>query len=233
MILTTARFPTDTIPSESTIEQMTNYCLLRELGIPSAWIYVPTRNDELTLGFDASIQNTKLIIIQYKRLKQSGKSHRINLNVSQHLTLLKKFPVNSKFPLIKPYVFYAFSRCKNYEEVDNAFQTSRIDNLNYLEFLKKCTFFDAHDINQGHVTVIPSLIDEDVKLYGMPNKKIKSYNGIDFVSKAKECSLGNNFIDFMYLVGASRGIEDIGVFANDPLKIKQIPRVSFLTMPSQ
>ncbi len=231
MLPNSAFFPFKTIPSESTIEVTTNHCLLTEINKPPAWIYVPTRNDELNLGYDASMQNTKLLIIQYKRLKCPRKSYRINIDRQQHITLTKKFPSGTKLSYIKPYVFYAFSTCKNYEEIDSSFKKGRPDKLNYRDFLKKCVFFDAHDVVPGCVTIIPNLDDEKVSMYGYPHKKIKSFNGLDFVQQAKECSIGNSFGNLLYLYAKANNIDDIGSFGTEPLIVRNFPRVNFLTMP--
>src|SRR5690606_10526030 len=92
-------------PNEGTVEQLSNHRLLNVLGPDSAWFYVPTRNEELKLGYDASLQEHKALAIQYKRFMPYAKKGggRIEINGRQHRTLLRNFPRARS-----PYVFYAF-----------------------------------------------------------------------------------------------------------------------------
>lgn len=125
-------------PSEGTIEQLSNHFLLNMIGPDSSWFYVPTKNDEKLLGYDASIQANKVLVIQYKRLnpyKFGGGS--IRISQSQHKTLKRNFP---RKPL--PYVFYAFSLYPNYRELNLPFSRSQ-----GAMFGSSMVFIDAHSIS--------------------------------------------------------------------------------------
>lgn len=61
-------FPNKTqVPSESTIEQLSNHQILNNVDPLRSWMFVPTRNEEDLLGYDASLQGYKALVIQYKR----------------------------------------------------------------------------------------------------------------------------------------------------------------------
>ncbi len=136
------RFPSrDNIPSESTIEILTNHFILQGLGNPTAWIISPTRNEETALGYDAAIQRAKLAVIQYKRVDSlnSDNSLSVSINTDQHETLLTNFG-----PLRSPYVFYCFSVYRNYAEIDADFMR-----IGAPQFFRSSTFFSAHDVPIG------------------------------------------------------------------------------------
>ncbi len=193
------KFPENTIPSELTVEVLTNHLLLSKINKPSAWIFVPTRREEKKIGYDASLQNIKVAVIQYKRLTvavpDSG-AYRIKINENQHTDLLKNFPkVNME------YVFYAFSLCQTYEKINDCF-TSKTS----WDFLKQCVFINAHDLPLNSKTIIPLPYNSRVKkvlplhsvsIYGNSSHPVQSYDGVDFVSKLVSCKIGliNNDID--------------------------------------
>lgn len=193
-------FPENTIPSESTVEVLTNHLLLLKINKPSAWIFVPTRKKEKELGYDASLQNTKVAVVQYKRLTvatRHSRAYRIKLNEDQHKTLLDNFPnVN------REYVFYAFSLCQAYEKINDCFRSK----TNW-DFLRKCVFINAHDVPPGSKTIIPLAYNGGVKrtsplhevsIYKNSGHPVQSYDGVDFVDKLVGCKIGliNNNVDF-------------------------------------
>ena len=63
-----APLPND-VPSEQTIEVLSNHFLLVGLHSHSAWVFCPTRVQEQVLGYDGSLQNGKILVIQYKRVR--------------------------------------------------------------------------------------------------------------------------------------------------------------------
>lgn len=105
------RFPKpNTIPSESTIEQLSNHHILNLISPYGAWFFVPTKPEERDLGFDASLQGYKALIIQYKRLEPSAKS--VAINHRQLRDLQQNFP-----PASNGYVFYGFSLLSRYDDL--------------------------------------------------------------------------------------------------------------------
>ena len=89
------------IPSEHSIEVMTNHCLLDALGNPHAWMFCPTTNEEVERGFDAAIQGMKSLVIQYKALHYvyaSGALH-VKAPALQRIALNVECP-----PIGRPYV---------------------------------------------------------------------------------------------------------------------------------
>ncbi len=76
------------IPSEHTIENLSNHFLLKCLNNPKAWIFCPTPFEEKTIGYDASIQKHKIILIQYKRLEYiyATGDIKIKINPAQRVT---------------------------------------------------------------------------------------------------------------------------------------------------
>lgn len=132
------------VPSEGTIEQLSNHFLLNQIGPESAWFYIPTKNEERKLGYDASLQANKLLVIQYKRLrpnKSGGGSIKINLR--QHRTLIRKFP-----PQPNPYVFYAFSIFRDYAALSLPFSLNQGH-----RFGCSMIFVDAHSIPTGATSI--------------------------------------------------------------------------------
>jgi hypothetical protein len=177
------------IPSETTIEVLTNHFLLHHLKNPRAWIFCPTRKEEFRLGYDASMQNTKILIIQYKRLSRVNKrSLTITLNRAQHRTLTNRFR-----PLKKPYVFYCFSKQKSYHALGRGFlvKTGPV-------FFDNCVFFNAHNISPGTRSVnfeakkgLRPIIGP--RKYGNP---IPTFDGKYIVSQLKSCPIGIFYEEF-------------------------------------
>ncbi|MGH9460506.1 MAG: hypothetical protein ACRD1X_04780, partial [Vicinamibacteria bacterium] len=67
------RFPNSQgVPSEATIEQLSNHHILNLLSPYGAWFFAPTRREERDLAYDASLQGYKALILQYKRLRPRG-----------------------------------------------------------------------------------------------------------------------------------------------------------------
>ncbi|XQA73520.1 hypothetical protein ACM9XA_19040 [Xanthomonas sacchari] len=105
------------VPSESTIEQMSNHHILMELGAFESWFFVPDKREEKWLGYDAFLQGYKTLVIQYKKLIPSSSSWpggSISIKTAQHKTLLKKFP---KATTKIPYAFYGFALHHSYADI--------------------------------------------------------------------------------------------------------------------
>ena len=105
------------VPSESTIEQMSNHHILMELGPFESWFFVPDKREEKGLGYDASLQGYKALVIQYKKLIPSSTSWpggSIKIKTAQHKTLLTNFP---KAKTHIPYAFYGFALHHSYADI--------------------------------------------------------------------------------------------------------------------
>ncbi len=108
------------IPSESTIEPLTNLFIMQSLSHLSAWILCPTRYQENSLGYDGAIRNTKFAVIQYKRIKRVNKnSLSIEIDEDQLKTLKNNFK-----KLSKPTAFYCFSFFKQIKDIELTFDSS-------------------------------------------------------------------------------------------------------------
>jgi hypothetical protein len=132
-----------TVPSESTVEQIANHQILCLISPYGAWFYVPTKREEKHLGYDASLQGHKVLVIQYKRFVPSKNGGHIKLSARQHKTLTDNFPAGSK-----PYVFYAFALHETYDQVKTEFS----DGYGFL-FGLRTIFVDAHSIPAGGKSV--------------------------------------------------------------------------------
>jgi hypothetical protein len=141
-----------TIPSEGTVEVLTNHFILQELKDPSAYIFCPTRNEEVDLGFDARLQGSKLAVIQYKRVRSLNKDGSVSvaIDVDQHKTLRSKFPRSTR-----PYVFYCFSSYPDYASIHNDFVKMGMPptRLRSHLFFWQSLLFDAWDIPVGSTLV--------------------------------------------------------------------------------
>lgn len=109
--------PTE-VPSERFVEQMGNHFLMNLIGPDSAYFHIPTQPQEKLLGYDASLQGFKTLVIQYKRLVPniSPFSGRIPINTTQLLNLQSKFP-----KAIRPYAFICFCEHKEYSTITPLF----------------------------------------------------------------------------------------------------------------
>jgi hypothetical protein len=133
------------IPSEATVEQLSNHHLLMAISPFDGWFYVPTRPEEKLCGFDASLQNSKCLVIQYKRLTATSKSkYAIKINPPQLNTLKSTYP-----KACSPYVLYAFSTLPSYAALSSLFASGAGSC-----FGANMCFVDAHDIAPGTLKLV-------------------------------------------------------------------------------
>jgi hypothetical protein len=137
--------PHKKVPSEATVEQVANHQLLNLIGPHSSWFYVPTRNEENALGYDASLQGKKALVIQYKRFQpvRHGPGGSIRITSAQHATLMRNFPMASQ-----PYVFYGFCSEQTYGDFAANFTGGAGWTLG-----SKLLFLDAHSISPPPYTL--------------------------------------------------------------------------------
>lgn len=75
-------------PSERTVEGMANHWLLINLGSWHSWIFAPTQNEELGLGFDAALEGLyKFVVIQYKGTRKLKGKVAFDVDPVQRATL--------------------------------------------------------------------------------------------------------------------------------------------------
>jgi hypothetical protein len=199
------------IPSESTIEVLSNHFILHLLSQPAAWILCPTRNEEKVLGYDAHLRNVKLAIIQYKRIQRINrdKSISISIDVVQHKTLRQRFR-----RLNQPYLFYSFSKYTNYQVLDDDFVKHGAP-----FFFNHSLFFDAWDVPVG-TTSLRLYASGTLKAYARHqpySSPIPYYLGPEFINLFGACRLGER---------GSLVTEDAGT--NDSGEQNGNPRVSVL-----
>lgn len=125
-------------PSESTVEQLSNHLILLLLWPHPAWFFVPTRREELGLGYDASLQGMKACAIQYKRIRPLKRPVGVaaTINQTQLKTLRAKFPAAAV-----PYVFFAVAEYWDYAALGHALRTGHP-----LTPATSIVFLDAHQI---------------------------------------------------------------------------------------
>lgn len=165
---------------------MSNHYILNRLESKSAWIYTPSRPDERNLGYDASLQNYKATMVQYKkvtRINTSDQGISITLNYDQHLCLIKNFP-----PVGLPYVFYCFSGYQSYRMIDLHYI-----NMGSPAFFYFSLFFDVHAF-PSHVTSLRLFGDGRLRAYlgsGNYSSRIRYYCGPTWVDGIKHCKIGS------------------------------------------
>ncbi len=137
-----------TQPSERTVEVLTNHFILHRLNKSSAWIFCPTTVEELTRGYDSALQNTKMALIQYKRVRVNKSSIAFEVDQQQYGVLMNRFK-----PHTKPYVFYCFSLYTSHEKLNNDF-----NKVGSPYFFEKSLFINAHDL--------PVLMKPPYTIYG-------------------------------------------------------------------
>jgi hypothetical protein len=223
-----------TVPSESTIEQLSNHELLQHIAIPSAWIFVPTRPEERTRGFDASSQNTKILIIQYKRLHVArwGTPY-ILLNSMQHKTLVTNFPAMRSG---NPYVFYGAATFPTYADLDSAAK-ARCTQCTWCNgccsgscVFESCIFFSAHDVPVGVRRVDLHPISGSAKISFThpvtgPGTGRSAFTGCELASKLRNCVIGRRAND--KAEEGSTAEEDRSIRRNNTVR----QRLSILSIP--
>jgi hypothetical protein len=183
------------VPSEQTIEVMSNHFLLAGLNAPSAWVFCPTRVQEQSLGYDASLQNGKILVIQYKRVHvNQGGSLRVPITQAQHDTLRQNFPSGNV-----PYVFYGFSIYPTYQQLDAGFHGAGAP-----LFFANARFVNLHDLP----AVCNSLRyspQQGVKpvVNGQAQAAVASIDGNQLVHGILECTSGLTLAEFFALVGTA------------------------------
>lgn len=177
----------NSVPSESTIEQLSNHWLMNLLGPCHSWFYIPTKSEEKLLGYDASLQNYKALAIQYKRLKPNKNIGFITINKDQHSVLINNFPAQGK-----PYVFYAFSMCEKYTDIRTMFFNGR-----GIKFCRTMVFFDIHSITarSKYTSISYSYLQKN---------KIRTYNLFKIAKNFKKCEVGVFYRDIESKDGDSK-----------------------------
>ena len=172
------------VPSEHTIEVLANHYLLNGISRARCWLFCPSTNEELLLGYDASAQNLKSLLIQYKALTyKSATSASIALDQIQHATLLANFPAKSW-----PYVFYGFCTHRTYAELDAGYKSPKAP-----EFFDNCLFIDAHSLPAGTSRLRYSFTANQV----LPIVSNKATNSVPFIRGRElicgisSCSIGD------------------------------------------
>ena len=173
------------IPSESTIEHLSNHYILMLLNSKRAWIVTPTRNEERKLGYDAAMRNTKAAVIQYKRIARINVdgSVSITINAQQHRNLVQLFQqVNA------PYAFFAFSDYQSYKQLDGDYRSTGSP-----EFFRHTLFVDIHAFPVG-CTTLRLFTNGDLQahrhqqIYSSP---MSYWRGPEFVAEFSGCRIGN------------------------------------------
>ena len=132
--MTTA--PPSEVPSERFVEQMGNHLLMNLIGPEHTFFHIPTQPAEKTLGYDASLQGFKTLVLQYKRLVPNVPPYtgRIPIDPTQLATLQTKFPAAAQ-----PYAFLGFCLHQEYSTITPLFAAGTGSTL-----AEKILFLDIH-----------------------------------------------------------------------------------------
>ena len=128
--------PPTEVPSERFVEQMGNHFLMNLIGPDHAYFHIPTQAQEKMLGYDASLQGFKTLVIQYKRLAPNLLAYtgRIPIDTTQLTNLQTKFP-----PANQPYAFIGFCEHQTYNTITPLFSAGDGRKLS-----KRIIFLDIH-----------------------------------------------------------------------------------------
>jgi hypothetical protein len=128
--------PSTEVPSERFVEQMGNHFLMNLIGPDHAYFHIPTQAQEKTLGYDASLQGFKTLVIQYKRLIPNLPSYtgRIPIDTTQLANLQAKFP-----PAHQPYAFIGYCEYQTYNTITPLFSAGTGTKLS-----DRIVFIDIH-----------------------------------------------------------------------------------------
>jgi hypothetical protein len=152
-------------------------------------VFCPTQREEKNLGYDAALQNAKLLIIQYKRIRLNKKNVAIEIDKEQHEYLVSTCP-----PFATDYVFYAFSEFRTYRDFNTAIQSG-----GDLEVLHGCVFVSAHEISGANRTINWSEngLREAIghRSYSAP---LSAMRGDVLLDSFFRCEVGHRIIDESY-----------------------------------
>lgn len=196
-----ATVPANEVPSERFVEQMGNHFLMNLIGPEYTYFHIPTQSQEKTLGYDASLQGFKTLVIQYKRLFPNTQpfSGRVPIDPTQLATLQAKFP-----PAKQPYAFLGFSLHQSYGTVSPLFSggvgSSLSDNIIYLDIHSPGLNSRPYPKSINSNLIPPLLGNEAWRLPDLASKFLEcsvglfqSEAGIDQlrIDKSEQRSLGN------------------------------------------
>lgn len=170
------------------MEVLANHYLINGIARARCWIFCPSTNEELLLGYDASTQNTKSIIIQYKALTYaSSNTASAPIDAAQLGTLLANFKAKTW-----PYVFYGFCTHRSYKEVDDGYKSK-----NSPEFFDNCIFVSIHDLPAGASRLRYSFKSSTVHpiVSNKAKAPIRYLRGRDLVCGITSCRVGDRHIE--------------------------------------
>jgi hypothetical protein len=172
--------PSTEIPSERFVEQMGNHFLMNLIGADHAYFHVPTQAHEKALGYDASLQGFKTLVIQYKRIIPNAPPYtgRVPIDTKQLANLQARFPRAQR-----PYVFIGFCEHQTYGTITPLFSAGRGSELG-----DRIIFLDVHSptlLKRPYRASINSCLVADAKVAGRD-----AFSLPDLVSKFKACDVG-------------------------------------------
>ena len=170
--------PPSEVPSERFVEQMGNHFLMNLIGPEHAYFHIPTQVQEKALGYDASLQGYKTLVIQYKRLIPNSAPYtgRVPIDPTQLDNLQIKFPSAHQ-----PYAFIGFCEHQAYSTVTSLFSAGTGSKLG-----ERILFLDIHSTTlatRPHAKSINSALI--TKALGQEAFKLP-----DLARKFVECSVG-------------------------------------------
>jgi hypothetical protein len=173
--------PPTVIPSETTVEVACCHHILDGLGKPDAWFFCPTQPEENSLNFDAALQNQKVLVLQFKRIKTNDDgSVRVELTKAQLAELRKKLPQAKK-----PYVLYGFMDFRSYKDLDTSYTSGGAD----LPF-DHAIFIDAHALPSDTNSINWDGSEAKANTASGVKVKVPHITGTDLVAKLKACTAG-------------------------------------------
>ena len=181
--------PPSEVPSERFVEQMGNHFLMNLIGPEHAFFHIPTQVQEKALGYDASLQGYKTLVIQYKRLIPNSAPYtgRVPIDPTQLVNLQSKFPRAHR-----PYAFIGFCEHQAYSTVTSLFSAdtgSKLgDRIIFLDIHSTALATRQYDKSINSVLITKTLGKEAFKLPDLARKFVECTVG-QFQSDIREGQL--------------------------------------------
>jgi len=148
------------------------------IGIDHAYFHIPTQAQEKSLGYDASLQGFKTLVIQYKRLIPNAPPYRgrIPIDTAQLANLQTKFPQAHQ-----PYAFIGYCEHQAYNTITPLFSSgigsSLGDRILFLDIHSKTLAGRPYQKSINSSLISPVVGKEAFKLS-------------DLASRFRKCSVG-------------------------------------------
>ncbi|SOD27652.1 hypothetical protein SAMN05518800_3216 [Variovorax sp. YR752] len=169
------------IPSEHSVENLSNHFILEALAQPKAWLYCPTPAEEKTRGYDAKLKNHKVILIQYKALKYLYANGDVKIAIDPIQLGVLQAAAFGKCNT----AFYGFCVLPSYNALDANFLAAPPQT-----FFSKCLFVDAMTIPNLTEFLRGNLGGFVARNAAGPIAPVATITGPQLCAGIKACSIG-------------------------------------------